>query len=107
MNVNYKREYKITKTIKVNFNEDRYGIIRSIPTYTDLVENCIKKDHLEEIKELTRREKEILICISKGKTNHEIANDLYITEHTVKNHTSNIFEKLKLRYRTHTALYVH
>ncbi|MRN23053.1 DNA-binding response regulator [Romboutsia ilealis] len=74
---------------------------------SDLVENYMRKDSLEEIKELTRREKEILICISKGKTNHEIASDLCITEHTVKKHTSNIFEKLKLRDRTHAALYVH
>lgn len=74
---------------------------------SDLVENYMKKDNFEEIKELTKREKEILICISKGKTNHEIANNLCITEHTVKKHTSNIFEKLKLRDRTHAALYVH
>lgn len=74
---------------------------------SDLVENYMKKDNLEEIKELTKREKEILIFISKGKTNYEIANDLCITEHTVKKHTSNIFEKLKLRDRTHAALYVH
>lgn len=74
---------------------------------SDLVENYMKKDNLEEIKELTRREKEILICISKGRTNHEIAEELCITEHTVKKHTSNIFEKLKLRDRTHAALYVH
>ena len=74
---------------------------------SDLVENYMKKGNLEEIKELTRREKEILICISKGKTNHEIAQDLCITEHTVKKHTSNIFEKLHLRDRTHAALYVH
>ena len=74
---------------------------------SDLVENYMKKDNLEEIKELTKREKEILICISKGRTNHEIANELHITEHTVKKHTSNIFEKLNLRDRTHAALYVH
>ena len=74
---------------------------------SDLVENYMKKDNLEEIKELTKREKEILICISKGKTNNEIASDLCITEHTVKKHTSNIFEKLHLRDRTHAALYVH
>lgn len=74
---------------------------------SDLVENYMRKDNLEEIKELTKREKEILICISKGKTNHEIASDLCITEHTVKKHTSNIFEKLNLRDRTHAALYVH
>lgn len=74
---------------------------------SDLVENYMRKDSLEEIKELTKREKEILICISKGKTNHEIADELHITEHTVKKHTSNIFDKLNLRDRTHAALYVH
>jgi len=74
---------------------------------SDLVENYMKKDNLEEIKELTKREKEILICISKGKSNNEIAKELCITEHTVKKHTSNIFEKLNLRDRTHAALYVH
>lgn len=74
---------------------------------SDLVENYMKKDSLEEMKELTKREKEILICISKGKTNNEIAQELCITEHTVKKHTSNIFDKLNLRDRTHAALYVY
>ena len=74
---------------------------------SDLVENYIKKDGLEEIKDLTRREKEILICISKGRTNSEISQELFITEHTVKKHISNIFYKLNLRDRTHAALYVH
>ena len=74
---------------------------------SDLVENYMKKDNTEEVKDLTKREREILMYISRGKTNNEIANDLCITEHTVKKHTSNIFEKLKLRDRTHAALYVH
>lgn len=74
---------------------------------SDLVENYMRKDNLEEIKELTKREKEILICISKGRSNHEISEELHITEHTVKKHTSNIFEKLSLRDRTHAVLYVH
>lgn len=74
---------------------------------SDLVENYMRKDNLNEIKELTKREKEILLYISKGKSNHEIATDLCITEHTVKKHISNIFEKLNLRDRTHAALYVH
>ncbi|MGL5330071.1 MAG: response regulator transcription factor [Peptostreptococcaceae bacterium] len=74
---------------------------------SDLVGNYMKKDSIQEIKELTKRENEILICISKGQSNQEIAQDLCITEHTVKKHTSNIFDKLNLRDRTHAALYVH
>ncbi|MEG2618871.1 MAG: response regulator transcription factor [Bacilli bacterium] len=72
-----------------------------------LVENYMKKDNLEDRKELTKREKEILICISRGRSNHEISEELHITEHTVKKHASNIFEKLSLRDRIHAALYVH
>lgn len=40
---------------------------------------------------LTPREREILIQVSLGKSNREIARDLYISEKTVKNHLTNIF----------------
>ncbi|MBE3563537.1 MAG: helix-turn-helix transcriptional regulator [Hydrogenibacillus schlegelii] len=43
---------------------------------------------------LTQREKEVLLELSLGKRNREIAETLFISEHTVKNHISNIFTKL-------------
>ena len=55
---------------------------------------------------LTKREYDVLIEISKGKTNNEIAKDLFISEHTVKKHIGNIFSKLNLSNRTEAALYV-
>jgi DNA-binding NarL/FixJ family response regulator len=55
--------------------------------------------------DLTVRELEVLKEISKGKSNKEIASDLFITEKTVKTHVSNILAKLNLQDRTQAALY--
>ena len=55
--------------------------------------------------ELTEREIEVLRLIAKGATNREIAEQLVITEGTVKNHISNILSHLGLRDRTQAAIY--
>jgi DNA-binding NarL/FixJ family response regulator len=55
--------------------------------------------------ELTKRELEVLIEISKGKSNKEIASSLFITEKTVKTHVSNVLAKLNLQDRTQAALF--
>ncbi len=52
---------------------------------------------------LTDREVEILNLISIGKTNREIAQELYISPGTVKAHTSNIYRKLDVENRTEAA----
>ena len=54
--------------------------------------------------QLTEREREILALVAKGATNREIAESLYITEGTVKNHFSNVLGKLGVRDRTQAAL---
>lgn len=54
---------------------------------------------------LTPREREILVHVSLGKSNREIARDLYISEKTVKNHLTNIFHKIGVSDRTQAALY--
>lgn len=54
---------------------------------------------------LTRREKEVLAELTKGKSNREIASSLFVTEKTVKTHISNIFSKLLVQDRTQAALY--
>jgi Response regulator containing a CheY-like receiver domain and an HTH DNA-binding domain len=54
--------------------------------------------------ELTEREREVLAEIGKGKRNKEIADALFISEKTVKNHISSIFAKLEVNTRAEAAL---
>jgi DNA-binding NarL/FixJ family response regulator len=54
---------------------------------------------------LTRRESEILQHVANGLSNKEIANELTITEGTVKNHVHNALEKLHLTNRVQAAAY--
>lgn len=64
-------------------------------------------------KELTETDKSFLDClsntelnilklVSEGKTNQDIADNLFISVHTVKKHISNIFKKLNIKSRIET-----
>ena len=55
--------------------------------------------------ELTSKEREVLKLVAKGKSNRNIADSLFISEKTVKNHIGNILGKLYLSNRTEAALY--
>lgn len=63
-------------------------------------------NNLAIFKELTSREKEITMLVSKGKSNLEIANELCISTNTVKKHISNVLSKLNLKDRIQITLYV-
>lgn len=54
---------------------------------------------------ITKRELEILKLIAKGLLNKEIADELNITERTVKNHISNLFKKINVYDRTQAAVF--
>jgi DNA-binding NarL/FixJ family response regulator len=56
---------------------------------------------------LTSREREVALAIAAGKSNAELARDLYVTVATVKAHVSRILAKLGLDNRTQIALLVH
>ncbi len=55
--------------------------------------------------DLTKREVEVLTCVAKGQFNREIAENLGISERTVKNHIANIFKKIKVSDRTQAAVF--
>lgn len=68
-------------------------------------EASARREESEPRPPLTAREWQILHCLARGRTNKEIAQELSIAEGTVKNHISNIFDKLHLRDRTQVAVF--
>ncbi|MEO1590407.1 MAG: response regulator transcription factor [Cyanobacteria bacterium J06632_22] len=58
----------------------------------------------EGFESLTPREKEVLQLLGEGASNKEIAQKLYLSEGTVKNHVTNVLSRLDLRDRTQAAL---
>jgi NarL family two-component system response regulator LiaR len=63
-----------------------------------------KKTHLPH-EDLTSRELEILLLMAEGKSNQEIADELFIALKTVKTHVSNILSKLNVQDRTQAVIY--
>ena len=55
---------------------------------------------------LTEQERKILLLVAEGKTNKEIAADVFLSDKTVKNYVSSILSKLNLERRAQAAAYV-
>lgn len=67
------------------------------------IQNPVPQTQIENT--LTDREMEILRQVALGKTNQEIADELVVSERTVRTHITNILAKLRLSNRTQLALY--
>ncbi|PKM77585.1 MAG: DNA-binding response regulator [Firmicutes bacterium HGW-Firmicutes-15] len=67
----------------------------------ELIRNENKKDEIK----LTRREKDVLTLLVQGSSNKNIADIMFISEKTVKNHLTSIFRKLGVKDRTQAAVY--
>jgi two-component system, NarL family, response regulator LiaR len=70
-----------------------------------LMEDIQGEGQLEVASDLTDREVEILQQMAMGKTNQEIADELVLSERTVRTHVTNILAKLGLSNRTQAVLY--
>lgn len=74
----------------------------------DLLEEMINEragNNLEDSNMLTDRENQVLDKVSIGLTNKEIAKELYVSEHTIKKHVTNILSKLDMRNRRDLIIY--
>jgi two-component system, NarL family, response regulator DevR len=60
----------------------------------------------DELSDLTSQERKILLLVAEGKTNKEIAADIFLSDKTVKNYVSSILSKLNLQRRTQAAAFV-
>jgi DNA-binding NarL/FixJ family response regulator len=56
--------------------------------------------------ELPPREQKILLLVAEGKTNKEIAGEVFLSDKTVKNYVSSILSKLNLQRRAQAAAFV-
>lgn len=78
----YKGVPFITPDLKAQLKEERLLVTKAMPAQGDM---------------LTRRENEILQLVVKGHTSKEIAEQLYISLHTVENHRKHLFQKLDVK----------
>lgn len=90
------------------------GITQLDPTATSkLLKQMIQSPpptplHIQQqIQQLSDRELEVMRLIAQGASNREIAEQLVITEGTVKTHVSNILSQLNLRDRTQIAIFIY
>ena len=60
----------------------------------------------DDLAQLTSQEQKILLLVAEGKTNKEIAADVFLSDKTVKNYVSSILSKLNLQRRAQAAAYV-
>ena len=60
----------------------------------------------DELAQLTQQEQRILLLVAEGKTNKEIAAEVYLSDKTVKNYVSSILSKLNLQRRAQAAAFV-
>ncbi|MEH2298490.1 response regulator transcription factor [Nostoc sp.] len=81
------------------------GIVKKLLTQFSHVALTQSPPVPSSLAELTPREKEVLRLIATGASNREIAQQLYISEGTVKNHVTNILNRLNLRDRTQAAIW--
>jgi DNA-binding CsgD family transcriptional regulator len=73
-------------------------VVKEVPVPSG--EPFISDDRKREDLGITRRELEILELIAQGLSNREIAGKLFVSENTVKTHSSRVFDKLGARRRT-------
>jgi two-component system response regulator DevR len=63
-------------------------------------------DQPDELAQLTSQERKILLLVAEGKTNKEIAAEVFLSDKTVKNYVSSILSKLNLERRAQAAAYM-
>ena len=94
---------ELKKAIKTVIKGESYIQPDLIPSLNSKL--ITRNNNREKIEALTRRELEVLILVASGMFNKEIAEEMKISERTVKNHISSIFKKIDVADRTQAAVF--
>ncbi len=70
-----------------------------------LIKELTREESKKDDIKLTKREKDVLTLLVKGSSNKDMADIMFISEKTVKNHLTSIFRKLGVKDRTQAAVY--
>ena len=79
--------------------------VKVIDKFSQLVKEVVDKPIDSKVNLLTEREIDICKLIAEGKNNQEIAEELFLSKGTVKNHITRVLIKLDLRDRTQLAVF--
>ena len=74
-------------------------VVKEVPVPVATQPFALNEERLKDLG-ITRRELEILALIAQGMSNREIADKLFVSENTVKTHSSRLFDKLSAKRRT-------
>lgn len=104
-------EYKLRYVIKHDKKSEGDGILNILKSKTFLIDQV--RNDLEKFKtskrsnddELSGREIAVLTLVAEGKTNKEIADQLFISVHTVMTHRKNITQKLGIKTVSGLTMY--
>ena len=85
--------------LKLTRKQERI-VVKEVPVTVPMAEPFCRNEAKREELAITPREMEILELIAQGMSNREIAEKLFVSENTVKTHSSRVFDKLGARRRT-------
>jgi LuxR family transcriptional regulator of csgAB operon len=88
-------------TIETGFKAIDMGYLWIPRQFSEHLINTLRTSKAEDANQvkLTQREKEIIKLLSEGKSNEDIADDLFISPHTVKTHLYKVYKKLNVKNR--------
>jgi DNA-binding NarL/FixJ family response regulator len=94
---------KAIRSIKQGYTQFGPGLIeKALTQYSPVTE--IETEPPAELLELTDREREVLKFMAEGLSNREIAEALFLSEGTIRNHVSNVLMRLNVRDRTQAVI---
>ncbi len=95
---------KAIQSVHQGYTQFGPGIVEKVIAEAPLTKAKSSQPLPPGLEELTEREREVLLLLAKGENNREIAQNLHLSEGTVRNHITHILTRMNLRDRTQAAI---